>query len=105
MIHIGGQKMIGEYLAMVVYDAMFDRRCQTDVVTSEALIRHSTCDFARAKSIVDHNRQAAHGSDLSHVRRARHRPRWAVRPAAPVKGPSYTTKQGKMPVLDATEAE
>ncbi|RQQ49422.1 hypothetical protein DF021_31980 [Burkholderia stagnalis] len=49
MTYIGEQKMIGEYLAMVVYDAMFDRGCQIDVVASEALIRHSTCDFAHAK--------------------------------------------------------
>lgn len=41
--------MLGEYLVMVVYDAMFDRRCQIDVVASEALIRHSTCDLATQK--------------------------------------------------------
>lgn len=41
--------MIEEYLAMVACDAMFDRRCQIDVVASEALIRHSTCDFAHEK--------------------------------------------------------
>ncbi|RBL67839.1 hypothetical protein C3E98_029675 [Pseudomonas sp. MWU13-2625] len=67
-IHIDRQKMPGEYLEMVVYGAMFDRRCQIDVVAAEALIRHSTCDLAHAKSIVDHDRQAELGSDLSPVR-------------------------------------
>ncbi|KVL49664.1 hypothetical protein WT01_32250 [Burkholderia cepacia] len=38
MTHIGGQKMIGEYVAMVIYDAMFDQRCQIRLVASEALI-------------------------------------------------------------------
>ena len=71
--------MIGEYLAMVVYDAMFDRRCQIDVVASEALIRHPTCDLAHVKSI-DHDRQAAPGSELSPVRLVRHSLACAVQP-------------------------
>ncbi|WP_212139269.1 hypothetical protein [Burkholderia territorii] len=38
MTHIGRQKMIGEYLAMLIYDAIFDRWCQIRLVASDALI-------------------------------------------------------------------